>query len=352
VEFASILTHKELVVVSRPVLTVDQLRAFLTSARFINAFPDTSSAFASLPCPNKDELVRLGNIAHDILLLAFENSKQVDDDVIDLLHRTVVVNRPNGCANAYASIGGQWPIVVILAGLTDLAMFFNSIFYLVANYAIDDDSHRNIWELYLKFIVGKERHSYFLPWIWEDMMDGEMYKYAAFNSTHAVCFAFLHEYAHIRLGHKKLESHQSIEQEFAADAAAINLIDNKDLALFMALEFFKLFELLDYLKLESSHPYCHKRLLHLYEAHKAEMNSRIREMYEFHIKRATRIFSGMDSGRHLPPINKFWGRLPVIFGNWKPFPRLDNVTDYLAAKGRLYTLINRAKQNGELASAP
>lgn len=340
-EFASILNHKKLIIVSRPILTVDQLRGFLMSARFNNAFPDTSPFFTSLPCPNKEKLVRLGEKAHDILLLAFKNSKQIDDDIVDLLHRTVVVNRPSGNANAYVSIGEEWSTVVILAGLTDLAMFFNSIFYVLANYAIDDNSHRDIWRLYLKFIIGKERYSYFLPSIWEDMADSKMYEYAAFNSSHAICFAYLHEYAHIHLGHKKLEGHQSIQQEFAADAAAINLIDNKDLALFMAIEFFKLFELLDYLKIESSHPYCHKRLLHLYETHKAEMNSRIREMYEFHIKRSTRIFVGMDRGKHVPPINRFWAKLHIIFGNWESFPNLDNVDDYLAEKDRLYSLIKQ-----------
>lgn len=232
----------------------------------------------------------------------------------------------------------------ILSGLIDLAMFFNSIMFAHLSYIRDnDDDGSLLWNLANKFIIGKQLHNFYLPWICNDLQDNEMFKTAALNTEHAVCFAMLHEYGHARLNHRKRElDAQNIQQEFDADAMAIELIDNKSLALFMALDFFKLYEVTNYFKAERTHPYCHKRLLNLYSKYEHQMIPEVKKQYEFRIDRTEKIFSGFDLCREKPLKNMYEKAKATVLGvTLQPVPNIADLDDYNDSRTKLYELINK-----------
>lgn len=331
----SVLTHE----------IVFQGEAVLVSKDFSDIFPKTEAQFDGVSTGHADLLADCVDKSHFLVMSAFQREKGIDDDVIDIVAKTNIMTVPNPNANAFTTTDQLHPTVYVLSGLADLSLFFNSIMYAHATYVQDNSPDGNrLWSLCNKFIVGKQNRKYFLPCLCQDFNDRGMFDDAAMRVSHSLAFPILHEYAHKVLKHAPVDPKENMLQEFDADVKAVALFEdvrNRNVALYMALEFLKLIQLLDYLTLESTHPYCHRRLTNLYDTYKSEMMPFLDKMYRKLIERMERIHVGFDSSRGRE--NSRLQRLKIaLFGvDFSPFPDMVDLADYESSKVQLYDLIGK-----------
>lgn len=340
----SILNHESTYICSNEEFTDSmQFSYMLMSGRFADKFPKTTSEFIEASCDHTEFLEELIHDSHYFLMRRICDEIDNDDDIKKMIIETPIVSLPHPNANAFTTAKQHHPAIYILYGLADLAIFFNSIMYAYNNYIRNATDNSILWRLCHKFIIGKQKHNFYLPSIITDLNDSKMLQEASIASKLALCFVMMHEHCHNRLNHAKVDFKMSIQQEFDADSMAINLMENKNVALHMALEFFKLIQLLDYLNIESTHPYCHKRLLNLFNKYEEQMMPFLKKMYLEQISRTEKIYVAFNSGRN--PLINAYNKLKVFVFNLKlhPIPNISDLADYNSSKDALYALINKGR---------
>jgi hypothetical protein len=237
-------------------------------------------------------------------------------------------------------------IIIISAGLCDFAIFMSSINYCleknISSYSQSDlDDFRDVIN---KFIFGKSQCNFYFPWISRDLNDDEMSSNSKFMAGHAIAFCILHEYAHLLLNHDRKDGLQSQAQEFEADEKAVHLIKNKDIVMYMAIQFFKMFELYDFMQIQKTHPLSYTRLEKIYEMCKLDLSEYMVGYYQSSIKRAKRIAGGWEPSyaAYKNPENSLLKDMIEQLSDtnlFKPVPRISNVDEYIEAKRDLYKIL-------------